>query len=77
LKKRIDRQQIHEVCLVFDRFIQALEGMIEVSHPDCSESFRQGSNVLSPRQLMEFLDTLFGPRHAAFLAMSCRKKADI
>lgn len=74
MKKRLDSQQIHEVCLVFDRFIQALEGPIEVSHPDCSETFRQGSNVLPPRQLMESVDILFGPRQAAFLAMSCRKQ---
>jgi hypothetical protein len=62
MKKRLDRQEIHEVCFVVDRFIQALERQIEISHPDCSETFCQGSDVLPPRELMQSLDTFFGSR---------------
>jgi hypothetical protein len=41
---------------------QALERQIEISHPDCGETFCQGSDVLPPRELMQSLDTLFGSR---------------
>ena len=62
MKKWLDRQEIHEVGFVVDRFIQALECQIEISHPDCSETFCQGSDVLPPRELMQSLDTFFGSR---------------
>ena len=62
MEKRLDRQQIHEVCFVGDGFLQALERPIEISHPDCSESFRQGSDVLPPREFMKSLNTFFGSR---------------
>ena len=62
MKKRLDRQEIHEVCFVVDRFIQALEREIEISHPDCSEAFCQRSDVLPGCELMQSLDTFFGSR---------------
>ena len=62
MKKRLDRKEIDEVCFVVDRFIQALERQIEISHPDCSETFCQGSDVLPSRELMQSLDTFFGSR---------------
>jgi hypothetical protein len=61
-KKRLDRQQIHEVCFVVDRFLQALDSQIEISHPDGSETFCEGSDVLPLRELMKSLDTFFGSR---------------
>ena len=39
MKKRLDRKQIHEVGFVVNRFIEALEREIEISHPDSSETF--------------------------------------
>ena len=62
MKERLDRQQIHEVGFVIDRFVQTLERQIEISHPDRSETFRQGSDVLPTRELMKSLDTFFGSR---------------
>ena len=62
MKERLDRQEIDEVGFVVYRFVQALERQIEISHPDCSETFCQGSDVLPPRELMQSLDTFFGSR---------------
>ena len=62
MKKRLDCQKVHEVCFVIDRFIQTLQCQIEISHPDRSETFCQGSDVLPPRELMQSLDTFFGSR---------------
>ena len=77
MKKRLDRQQIHKVCLVVDCFVQALECEIEVSHPDCSEAFCQRSDVLPGCELMKPFDTFPGSRVAAFLGMGCGKQPDI
>ena len=62
MKERLDRDKIHEVGFVVDRFIQALERPIEISHPDCSETGCQGGDILPPRELMQSLDTFFGSR---------------
>ena len=77
MKKRLDRQEIYEVCFVVDRFIQALKRQIEISHPDCSEAFCQRSDVLPGCELMKPFDTFPGSREAAFLGMGCGKQPDI
>jgi hypothetical protein len=46
-------QQIREVCLVVDRFVQALECPIEIPYPDCCKTVRQGSDVLPGGELMQ------------------------
>ena len=62
MKERLDRQQIHEVCFVVDRFIQGLEREIDFWHPDRSETFCEGSDVLPFRELMKSLNTFFCSR---------------
>jgi hypothetical protein len=62
MEKRLDCKQINEVCLVIDRFIEPPERHIEISHPDCSETFCQGSDVLPPSELMQSRYTSFGLR---------------
>jgi hypothetical protein len=52
MKKWLDCKEIHEVCFVIDRFVQALQCPIEIPHPDCSETFCQRSDVLPPREFM-------------------------
>jgi hypothetical protein len=76
-EKRLDRQQIHEVRLVVDRFIQALECQIEISYPDCCETFCQGSDVLPGGELMQSRDTFLSFRKVACLSMGCSNQADI
>src|ERR1700719_5331038 len=77
MKKRLDRQQIDEVCFVVDRFIQALERPGEISHPGCGKGLCQGSDVLPPCELMKSLDTFASSRQTAFLGMGCGKDPDI
>ena len=77
MKKRFDRQHIHKVGFVVDRFVQALECQIEVSHPDCSETLCQWSDVLLARELMQSLDTFLGSRKSAFPGVGCGKQTDI
>src|SRR5215469_5212138 len=77
MKKRLDCQQVHKVCLMIDRFVQALESQIEISHPDCREAFRQGRDVLSACQFVKFLNTFLGSGQATSLSMGRSKHADI
>ena len=76
-EKRLDRQQIHEVGLVVDRFVQALECQIEISYPDCGETLRQGSDVLLGGELVQSRDTFFSFRKVTCLSMRCSNQADI
>jgi hypothetical protein len=62
MEKRFDRQQIYEVCFVFNRFIKALERQIEISHPNCGETFCEGRHVMPTREFMKPLDTFAGSR---------------
>lgn len=77
LKKWLDRQQIYEVCFVVDRFIQAPECQIRISHPDRGKTFCQWGNVLPACKLMKFFDTFARSLKAAHLGMGRGQQADI
>src|SRR5450755_3223742 len=76
-KKRLDPQQVNEVCLVLDRFIKALKCEIEVSHSDGSECLCQGCDVARQRAFTKLFDTFVRSRQAALPSVRCREDTDI
>ena len=75
LKKRLDRQQIDDICFVIDRFIEALECQIEIFHSDRCQSFGQRSNVLPRCQPAQLFDAFLSLKPVTLPRISCGQQA--
>jgi hypothetical protein len=47
LKERLDSEQVHEGCFIFDRLVKPLKAELEVFHSDRSESLSQRAHILA------------------------------
>jgi hypothetical protein len=61
-KKWLDCQQVDEIRLVIDRFIETLECQIEILQSDRSQSFCQGSDVLARCDSTKLFNAFLGLR---------------
>ena len=71
IKKWLHCQQVNEICLVIDRFIEALQCQIEIFQSDRSQSFCQGSDVSARCEPMKVFKAFLSLRPITLARVGC------